>query len=103
VIGEQTVTVTAVVTTTNDDGDSTTTSTTQVVDGCMFEPQQSSERTDNNSPGVVTPAKFYLPIPLQLNADDTITDANAVEWQVLGGSSVWIDQTEVAVSRTGVV
>lgn len=102
-IGEQTVTVTAVTTTTDDYGDTSTSTATTTVPGCMFEPMQATERTDAHSPGVVTPAKFYLPIPLQLNADDKITDAASVVWQVVGGSSVWVDQTEVPVKRASAV
>lgn len=98
-IGETTVTVIQVTTTTDDLGDQTTVTTQQVVDGVMFEPQQGVERTDPQSPGVVTPAKFYLPIPLQLDADDVIVDADGVRWNVTAGSSVWHDQTEVAVTR----
>jgi hypothetical protein len=103
VIGETTVVVTAVVTTRDKYGDETTATTTQTVSGVMFEPMQATERTDSRTPGVTTPAKFYLPIPLQLNADDTITDAASVVWQVIGGSSVWIDQTEVPVVRASAV
>lgn len=99
----QTVVVEHVVTTEDDLGNSTTARTTQTVARCLFEPQQAVERTDPRSPGVVTPAKFYLPIPLQLDADDTITDEASVVWQVIGGSAVWIDQTEVPVKRAGSV
>lgn len=102
-IGEQPITVTAIVTTRDKYGDETTETSTQVVPGCMFEPQQSTERTDSRTPGVVTPAKFYLPIALTVNADDTITDAASVVWNVVGGSSVWVDQTEVPVVRASVV
>lgn len=102
-IGEQSVTVTAVVTTRDQYGDETTSTSTTSVTGCMFEPEQSTERTDSHTPGVVTPAKFYLPVALTLNADDTITDAASVVWNVQGGSSVWVDQTEVPVVRASVV
>jgi len=100
--GEISVTVRQVVTTRDANGDSTTTSSTSTVTGVLFEPQQATERTDARSPGVVTPAKFYLPIALQLNADDEI-DSAGVTWQVVGGSSVWQDQTEVPVKRAAVV
>jgi hypothetical protein len=103
VIGEQTVTVTAVVTTRDKYGDETTATTTTTVPRALFEPQQSTERTDTHTPGVVTPAKFYLPVALSLNADDTITDATSVVWSVVGGSSVWVDQTEVPVVRASAV
>lgn len=96
----QTVTAIEVVTTTDDLGDTTTSQTERDVPGTLFEPQQATERTDSRSPGVVTPAKFYLPTALELNADDVILDAAGVLWQVEGGSSVWQDQTEVAVKRT---
>lgn len=96
----QTVTAIEVVTTTDDLGDTETSQTERDVPGSLFEPQQGTERTDSRSPGVVTPAKFYLPIAIQLDADDVILDADGVHWDVIAGSSVWQDQTEVAVKRT---
>lgn len=102
-IGEQTVTVNQVATTTDAYGDTTTTTTSSTVEGALFEPQQGIERTDSRTPGVVTPAKFYLPAALTLDADDTIVDADGMTWQVVAGSSVWDDQTEVAVQRASVV
>lgn len=95
----QTVTAIEVVTDTDKHGDSTVTQTERDVDGVLFEPQQATERTDSRSPGVTTPAKFYLPIALPLNADDVILDADGVRWDVVGGSAVWDDQTEVPVQR----
>lgn len=100
--GEISVTVRAIVTTKDANGDSTTSSASTTHTGVMFEPEQSTERTDSRSPGVVTPAKFYFPTALALNADDEI-DAAGVTWRVKGGSSVWVDQTEVAVERTAAV
>lgn len=100
--GEISVTVRAVTTTRDANGDSTTSSSTSTVAGALFEPQQGVERTDQHSPGVVTPAKFYLPGAVALNADDEI-DAAGVTWRVVAGSSVWGDQTEVAVERTAQV
>lgn len=97
----QTVTAISVTVDTDVYGDSTTTQTEQQVAGVLFEPQQGTERTDSRSPGVVTPAKFYLPVALQLDADDVILDASEVPWEVIAGSSVWQDQTEVAVRRAG--
>jgi hypothetical protein len=96
-----TQTVTAIQVTTTDDGlgNTTTTQTEQTVSGVLFEPRQATERTDSRSPGVVTPAKFYLPIGLELDADDVIVDAAGVWWQVVGGSSVWGQDTEVPVTR----
>lgn len=99
----QTVTAISVETTTDPLGDSTTTQTEQTIDGVLFEPQQGTERTDSRSPGVTTPAKFYLPVAIHLDADDLIVDADEVLWQVVAGSAVWQDQTEVAVKRTGQV
>lgn len=102
-LGETTVTVIQVATTTDDLGDSTTATDETQVSGVLFEPRQGVERTDSNSPGVVTPAKFYLPVPLQLDADDAIIDAAGVRWEVIAGSSVWGSQTEVAVTCAGAV
>ena len=99
----QTVTARQVTTTTDDYGDSTTTTTETVVPNVLFEPKQATERTDSRSPGVTTPAKFYLPVPLQLDADDEIVDAAGVVWSVIGGSSVWGNQTEAPVERASAV
>jgi hypothetical protein len=99
----QTVVAIEVTTTTDDLGNSTTTQTQRDVPSALFEPQQATERTDSRSPGVVTPAKFYLPTPLQLDADDVIVDADEVWWQVIGGSSVWGNDTEVPVKRASAV
>lgn len=96
-----TISVTRVVTTTDDLGNSTETTTQEAIPGCLFEPQQSTERTDSRSPGVITPAKFYAPVALPLDADDVVTDESGVQWQVVGGSAVWGDQTEVPVKRIG--
>lgn len=98
------VTVTVVQVTTTDDGLGNTTTTTleQDVSGVLFEPQQATERTDSRSPGVVTPAKFYLPVALTLDADDVILH-DGYEWQVIAGSSVWGNDTEVPVTRASAV
>lgn len=95
----QTVVAIHVETTSDPYGNETTTQVEQSVSGALFEPRQATERTDPRSPGVTTPAKFYLPIALELDADDVIVDAAGVSWQVVGGSSVWGDQTEVPVAR----
>lgn len=101
----ESVAVTArTVTTTRDDyGDSSQAVVELAIPGCLFEPSQATERTDRNSPGVVTPAKFYLPVPLHMDADDEIIDTAGVTWQVVGSSSVWGDQTEVPVMRASAV
>lgn len=102
-IPRQTITARHVVTTTDRMGNSTTTETVTEVERCLFEPAQATERTDPRSPGVTTPAKFYAPVALQLDADDEITDADGVKWAVLGGSSVWGTRTEIPVQRTSEV
>lgn len=93
-----TLTVDTVTTTTSADGDSTTTAVTQTVPGCLFEPQQAVERTDPRSPGVTTPAKFYAPLALVLDADDEVR-AMGHTWAVIGGSMVWGQNTEIPVRR----
>lgn len=97
----ETVTVTAVkVTTAVDDlGDETETRTEHTIDGCLFEPQQATERSDNRSPGVVVPAKVYLPVALQLDADDLVRigGPDGTPWQVVARAAVWGDQTEVPI------
>jgi len=97
-----TVTVRQISSTGDGLGNSVGTTANVTVGGVLFEPQQATERTDANSPGVVTPAKFYLPVPLQLDADDEIV-ADGITWQVIGGSSVWGTQTEVPVKRASAV
>ena len=99
----QTVTARRVTTTTDPLGDSTITVAETPVEGALFEPRQATERTDSRSPGVTTPAKFYLPVPLHLNADDEIIDAAGVTWQVIGGASVWGNDSEVPVERASAV
>lgn len=101
--GTQVVTAIQVTTTTDDHGDETVVQTEQDVGGVLFEPQQATERTDTRSPGVTSPAKFYLPVPLALDSDDVILDADAVAWSVAGGSSAWGDRTEVPVVRGSAV
>lgn len=101
--GEQTVTVIRVTTTRNDYGDETTSQTEVDVEGALFEPKQGVERTDTHTPGVVTPAKFYLPGAHELDSDDVILDANSVAWNIVANSSIWVDQTEVPVVKAGAV
>lgn len=94
----QSVTVRSVVTVDDGLGNETSTVTEVPVSGVLFEPRQSTERTDPRSPGVVTPAKFYGPFPT-LDADDEIVDADGVAWQVEGGASDWGGLSEVPVKR----
>lgn len=100
--GTETVTVIEVTTTVDDYGNESTEQTERDVEGVLFEPRQATERTDSRTPGVASPAKFYLPVPLQLDSDDVIVRGEVV-WQVEGGSSVWRDRTEVAVVRGSAV
>jgi len=89
-----------VTTSTDLDGNTTSTRLERDIDGCLFEPQQSVERTDPRSPGVLSPAKFYAPEPVHLDADDEV-EAGGTTWQVVGGSMVWGTQTEIPVRRVG--
>jgi hypothetical protein len=98
----QTVTIRSVTTTDDGLGNTTETTTEQAVERVLFEPQQATERTDRNSPGVVTPAKFYGPFP-PLDADDLIVDAAGVSWQVVGGAAKWGAESEVPVKRASAV
>lgn len=98
----QTVTVRAIATSKDDNGDATSTTETTTVDRVLFEPQQAVERTDSRSPGVTSSAKFYGPFP-PLDADDEVTDAAGVVWQVIGGSAVWGQESEVPVRRSAAV
>lgn len=98
-IGSVTVTVVQVTTTRDALGRETYSTLEQDVDDVMFEPLSPSERPDAvGTPKTVVPGKFFLPIPLQLNADDLIL-YDGHEWRLDGGSQVWVDQTEISTSR----
>lgn len=92
-----TVTVVSTAAPRDDLGDASATEVTEVVPDAVFAPQQIVERPDGG--GVTIPARWYLPVPRALNSDDVIR-AGSVSWRVLGGSSVWGNQTEVPVERT---
>lgn len=97
--GSVTVTVVAVTTTRDGLGNETYATVQQDVGDVMFEPLAPLERPDTSgTPLTVVPGKFYLPVALQLNADDLILYAG-YEWRVEGGSQVWVDQTECATVR----
>lgn len=99
--GSVTVTVVQVVTTRDALGRETYATTEQDVDDVMFAPLSPSERPDDQgAPLTVASGTFYLPVALQLNADDVILHAGH-EWRVTGGSQVWIDQTEAQADRAG--
>lgn len=70
------------------------------VPGCLFEPEQSTERTDTRSPGVTTPAKLYTPGPAP-DSDDLV-QVNGKTWEVIGTPASWGDAgAEVALKRWG--
>ena len=98
----QTVTVRQVTTTDDGLGNTSETEVRTPVERVLFEPQQSTERTDSRSPGVTTPAKFYGPFP-PLDADDEIIDAAGMTWQVVGGAAKWGTDSEVPVKRASAV
>lgn len=86
---------------TNSHGDSVTTEVEQDFPRCLFEPEQSTERTDRRSAGVTSPAKVYIPPPGHVSADDVL-DINGERWQVDGNPSVWGNVgTEAALKRWG--
>lgn len=93
------ITVRHVTTTEDGIGNTSESVTTTTIDNVLFEPQQSTERTDPRSPGVTTPAKFYVRQALPLNADDEII-CDGVTWQVVGKAAVWGSRTEIPVKRT---
>lgn len=94
-------TVTVVRTTTTRDalGNKTTSRVTTSVEGAIFEPERTLERTGDDRAPVIQPARWNLPGVYELDGDDTIEDGDNV-WQVVGGSTVWLDRTEVPVTRT---
>jgi hypothetical protein len=99
--GSTTITVVQVTTTRSALGVETYETTEQDVADVMFEPLAPSERPDDaGAPKTVVRGKFYLPVALQLNADDLVLH-DGYEWRVEGGSQVWVDQTEVAAVRAG--
>lgn len=98
-IGSVTVIVVQVTTTRDGLGNESYSTVQQDVGDVSVAPELSTERPDSaGTPLTVVPARFYLPVPLQLNADDLILHAG-YEWRVEGGSQVWVDQTEVATIR----
>lgn len=109
----RTVTIAAVAKSDDSDvGDSTETHTFTEVERAIFEPERPLERTGDGQALVVRPAMFNLPGVHDLDADDLILEGaldvvvvddaivgGTVVWQVVGGSTVWLDRTEVPVTR----
>lgn len=82
-------------------GNATKTVTETVMDTCLFEPEQSTERTDSRSPGVTTPAKLYCPPGVVPDADDKIRIDGKL-WEIVGKPAVWGNVgVEIAIKRWG--
>lgn len=105
----RTISVTVVSSTTTGDryGDTTTTTTETPIDGVLFAPRSSQERTDNRSPAVITAAALYFDaLPVTLDSDDVIRieDVDPLvngTYQVEGIPGYWAGPVEVAIKRTG--
>lgn len=97
--GSVTVTVVQVTTTRDKLSRETYETVEQDIADVMVAPVTRTE-LDKPSGGdtVAATATFYLPVALDLNADDLILH-DGHEWRVSGGSLVWVDQTEVTATR----
>lgn len=95
------VTAVFVTRTTDEDryGNKTTSQTEKKAPGCLFEPEQSTERTDTRSPGVTTPAKLYT--PGNPPGSDDLVKVNGKTWEVIGVASWGPAGAEVALRRFG--
>lgn len=112
-LGEITVTIVSTTTTDENDLGDTSTDTNEVtVDGVMFAPRSSQERTNSREPAVYTAASLYfgngLPDGVALDSDDEIRIADVSSlidgtYQVEGIPGYWGGPVEVAVTRTGSV
>lgn len=90
-----------IVETTDPYGDTTRTEERTQLPKSLFEPEQSTERTDRRTPGVTVPAKLYVPPPGELRADDIVEIAGQ-RWQVDGKPARWGNVgTEAALKRYG--
>lgn len=84
-------------------GDFTKTPTSITVDGAIYEPERPLERAGDDQAPVLQPASFNVPGVHTLLADDEVhigADDDLVVWYVVGGSTVWLDRTNIPVSRT---
>lgn len=88
-------------------GDYTEDPTTVEVEGAIFEPERAFQRTaeragDTQAP-VFQPAAFNVPGVYELTSDDEVHTGSGDDleiWYVTGGSTVWLDRTNIPVSRT---
>lgn len=89
----------------NDLGDYTKATSYVEVEGAIFEPerafQRTSERAGETQAHVLQPAAFNVPGVYLLNADDEVHEGDDI-WYVVGGSTIWLDRTNIPVSRTRV-
>lgn len=104
-----TVTVDLVQVTRTDDnglGDFTKTPNTTTVAGAIYEPERPTEHAGEDQARVLQPAAFNVPGIHELGADDEVRVHTGPEaedrevWYVVGGSSPWLNRTNVPVSRT---
>lgn len=80
-------------------GDETSTEKICVVHNATFEPERIFERAGTDQARVVQPAAFNVPGRHRLNAN-ALVRCGGVEWRVVGGSTVWLDRTNVPVVRS---
>lgn len=91
------------VTKTGDDGlgNFTKPETSCTVRGATFEPERPAERAGEDQAPVMQPAAFNVPGCHHLGANDQVR-CNGATWYVVGGSTVWLDRTNIPVSQTRV-
>lgn len=84
-------------------GDFTETPAPVTVPGAIFEPERPQERAGQDQAHVLAPAAFNVPGVYELTADDQVHVGEGdqrVVWYVVGGSTVWLDRTNIPVSQT---
>lgn len=80
-------------------GDFTGAESSVSVNGAIFEPARIDERTGEAQAHVLQPASWNVPGCHRLGANDEVRCGDDV-WYVVGGSTVWLDRTNIPVSRT---
>ncbi|HET6154357.1 MAG TPA: hypothetical protein VFE15_15540 [Marmoricola sp.] len=79
-------------------GNSAETPRNETVHKCQFYPSPPAERSGDDSARILQTGFWDLPGDHPLLADDLIK-AGGVTWQVVGGSTLWLDRTKVPVQQ----
>jgi hypothetical protein len=101
-----TVTLVSTTETSDDYGNTTPTTSSKSYDQVRFSPRASSERSDVQSPAVITAASLYRRGEFPVMPPDAIMIANQHPhidgtWQVDGEVGQWASGVEVAIQRVG--